>query len=74
MTRNFNRLYLIVAMTSIIFKSCNLNIEKNSEVLFKLKSPSDTNLNFSNKIVETNELSVLSYNNMYMGGVFQLVI
>ena len=52
MTRNFNRLYLIVAMTSIIFKSCNLNIEKNSEVLFKLKSPSDTNLNFLIKLLK----------------------
>ncbi|MEC8599253.1 MAG: FG-GAP-like repeat-containing protein [Bacteroidota bacterium] len=69
-TKNFIKLNLIFAATSIIFNSCNLDLSvgKNSELLFKLKSPSDTNLNFSNKIVETNELSVLSYNNMYMGG------
>ena len=69
-TKNFNKIHLTVTMISLILCSCNLDLShrNDSQVLFKMKSPNQTNLIFSNKIVETNEFSVLGYNNMYMGG------
>ncbi len=36
--------------------------------LFRLRSASDTGVDFVNTITETEAFSVLSYNNMYMGG------
>ena len=68
--KSFNKIYLKAAMMSIILCSCNFDLSQrgDSQVLFKLKSPNQTNLIFYNKIIETNELSVLGYNNMYMGG------
>jgi len=43
-------------------------LEKKNKELYKLKFPVETNLIFSNNIVETETVSILEYNNMYMGG------
>ncbi len=69
-TKKIKKIAIWVVFTSIIFNSCDLDLKvgANEKVLYKLKSPGQTNINFSNKIVETDEFSVLGYNNMYMGG------
>jgi len=66
--KNLINTSVLIGFISMIFIRCELNIKTGGEVLYELKSPNQTNINFSNKIVETDELSILSYNNMYMGG------
>ena len=68
--KHLNKTSIILIITSIILYSCNSDSdEKNNDgALYKLKLPNQTNIMFSNKIVETDELSILNYNNMYMGG------
>ena len=70
MIKSFNKICLTVTMLPMILCCCDFDLShrNDSQKLFKLKSPNQTNLIFSNKIIETNELSVLGYNNMYMGG------
>ena len=68
--KKINKTTLWIVFTFIIFNSCDLDLkfDANKKVLYNLKSASQTKINFSNKIIETDEFSVLGYNNMYMGG------
>lgn len=67
---NINVFFISVFLAGFLFNSCDLNLElmKNKDLLFELKSSNKTNITFSNNIVETDKINVLEYNNMYMGG------
>ena len=66
---NINTKFILIFFISVFNNSCNLDsIEKKNKELYKLKFPVETNLIFSNNIVETETISILEYNNMYMGG------
>ena len=62
---NFNKSLISLIVSTIIFYSCTSDL---NETIYKLKFPKETDIIFSNKIVETDEFNILSYNNMYMGG------
>ena len=61
----FNKSLIRFIVSTIIFYSCDSDFIK---TIYKLKLPNETKLIFSNNIVETDEFSILNYNNMYMGG------
>ena len=64
-TKYLNKSLISLIVSTIIFYSCNSDL---NEAIYKLKFPKETDIIFSNKIVETDEFNILSYNNMYMGG------
>ena len=64
-TKYFNKTLTSFIVSTISFYSCNSDF---NESIFKLKLPIQTNIIFSNKIVETDNFNILRYNNMYMGG------
>jgi hypothetical protein len=66
--KNFINTLVMIGCTSMIFIRCDINIKPAGKVLYELKSQNKTNIIFSNLIVETDELNILNYNNMYMGG------
>ncbi|MGA0277563.1 MAG: FG-GAP repeat domain-containing protein, partial [Candidatus Kariarchaeum pelagius] len=61
--------FILIFFISAFYYSCNFElIENKGKRLYKLKLPNETNLVFSNNIVESKTISILEYNNMYMGG------
>ena len=61
--------FILIFFISALYYSCNFElIENKGKRLYKLKLPNETNLVFSNNIVESKTISILEYNNMYMGG------
>ena len=66
---NINVKCILIFFIGALNNSCNLGlIENTDKLLYKPKLTNETNIIFSNNIVETDEFSILSYNNMYMGG------
>ena len=55
-----------IVLIAAVLNACGEN--ERSTALFKEVSPKASTLNFTNTITETEDFSVLSYNNMYMGG------
>ncbi len=57
---------ILVLGIVLILWGCNENSDK--ETLFELLSSKTTMIDFANTIEESEKFSILSYNNMYMGG------
>ena len=64
-TKYFNKSLISFFVSTIVLCSCDSDLKK---TIYKLKLLNETNIIFSNNIVETDEFNILSYNNMYMGG------
>ena len=64
-TKYFNKSLISFFVSTIVLCSCDSYSKK---VIYELKLPNETDIIFSNNIVETDEFNILSYNNMYMGG------
>ena len=72
---NINIEFILIFFICVLTNSCNLGlIEKTDKLLYKLKLPNETNLIFSNNIVETDEFNILSYNNMYQHDILNVNI
>ena len=66
---NINVKCILIFFIGALNNSCSLGlIENTDKLLYKPKLTNETNIIFSNNIVETDEFNILSYNNMYMGG------
>ena len=62
---NFRTYILSIVILPVIL-GCNGTADGGT--LFKIVPPSESGLDFENTITETEDFSVLKYNNMYMGG------
>ncbi|MBC7745092.1 MAG: CRTAC1 family protein, partial [Flavobacterium sp.] len=52
---------------TLLFQSCKSNIDKDSQGIFKLLDPQQTNVTFSNNITESDSLNILDYLYFYNG-------
>ncbi len=58
-----SKIFILVALFT--FGACN---QKKEDTLFKLLSPSHTNINFNNQIQETEDFNILNFHYIYNGG------
>ena len=52
----------------IVLFSCKNTSSNQEATIFKLLDPSETGVNFTNKVVETPEFNIITYRNFYNGG------
>ncbi len=66
MNWTFMRLSTLLAVGMFLFAGCSS--EKKSDTLFKQLNSSQTGINFTNKVENTERMNIFSYRNFYNGG------